>query len=414
MPSPESPTMADVLFLAQRIPFPPVKGDKIRSANVLKHLAARHRVFCGAFVDDPEDWRHAEALKPWCADLCLVPLDRRRATLRSLAGLATGQALTVPYYRDARLAAWVAAVLRDHHPASAYLFSSAMAQYVVGRPDRPPRVIMDFVDVDSQKWSAYAQTRRWPLSWVYRREAAALLRHDRAVAAQVEASLLVSPAEAALFRRLAPEAAERTVAMTNGVDTAFFDPAPPCPSPFAAGPPVVFTGAMDYWPNIDAVTWFAREVLPILRREVAVDFIIVGANPPPAVLSLRTQEGVLVTGRVPDVRPYLAHAAAVVAPLGIARGIQNKVLEAMAMARPVVVTPEALEGISARPGVELLLAAREPDAFAAATAAALASGSDAMGRAARELVCRAYSWPGALAVLDDLLAEGPPAVPASV
>jgi sugar transferase (PEP-CTERM/EpsH1 system associated) len=397
--------MSDILFLAQRIPYPPVKGDKIRSANILKHLAARHRVFCGAFVDDPEDWRQVGTLQSWCADLCLVQLDRRPALCRSLGGLATGEALCLPYYRDSRLKAWVSQILCTQRPSCAYVFSSAMAQYVVNHPQRPDLIIMDFVDVDSQKWQAYADGKSWPLSWVYRREARLLLKHDRAVAARTTAGLFVSPAEAALFRQLAPEVADRIVSVANGVDTAYFDPSQDFPNPFRSNAThVVFTGAMDYWPNVEAVTWFADTVLPLLRRFHPIEFVIVGSNPGATVTALGERDGIQVTGRVPDIRPYLAHAHAVVAPLNIARGVQNKVLEAMAMARPVVVTPQALEGIAARPGHEVLEAPRQPEHFAATLLDALSPDHCGLGVAARRLVCRDYSWPGTLAMLDGLLA----------
>jgi polysaccharide biosynthesis protein PslH len=164
---------------------------------------------------------------------------------------------------------------------------------------------------------------------------------------------------------------------------------------------IVFTGAMDYWPNIDAVTWFAERIFPAIRdKSPAARFTIVGSRPTEAVLALARQPGVVVTGSVPDVRPYLAHAACAVAPLRIARGVQNKVLEAMAMARPVVASPQAAEGIRAEAGRDYLLAEGETD-FAAAVLACLASGGPT--DAARARILENYDWDRNLAAVDRLL-----------
>jgi sugar transferase (PEP-CTERM/EpsH1 system associated) len=182
------------------------------------------------------------------------------------------------------------------------------------------------------------------------------------VARDYDASLFVSAPEAELFRTLAPESSAKIGHFSNGVDTDYFSPDTGHANPYAAGErALVFTGAMDYWPNVDAVQWFCDEVFPVLRQRVPdLRFYIVGSRPAPAVQALGQREGVTVTGTVPDVRPYIAHAAVAVAPLRIARGIQNKVLEAMAMATAVVVSPQALEGIDAEPGSELLLAEDAP------------------------------------------------------
>jgi sugar transferase (PEP-CTERM/EpsH1 system associated) len=262
---------------------------------------------------------------------------------------------------------------------------------------------MDFVDIDSDKWRQYAPTKPWPLSWLYRREGERLLAWERRVAAEFDASLFVSPAEAADFRRLAPQSAGKVGHYHNGVDADYFSPERDYPDPYPAGVrALVFTGAMDYWPNVDAVSWFAREVLPALRAERPdILFAIVGSKPAAEVQALARMPGVLVTGRVEDVRPWLAHAAVVVAPLRIARGIQNKVLEGMAMARTVVATAQALEGIDALPGKEILLAA-DRESMAAAVGRVLDVASP-LGDAARMKVLRDFAWAGNLARVDQLL-----------
>lgn len=388
----------NLLFLSHRIPYPPDKGDKIRSWHLLKHLASQWQVHLGAFVDDPDDWRHAPVLESICADVKLQRIEPASRKLRSLTGLLTGEALSLPYYRDAELSAWVEARLASGIDAIV-VYSSAMAQFVM-QPDATRR-IMDFVDIDSDKWLQYAQTKTWPMSWIFRREGRRLLDWERRVAQRFDAGLFVSASEAADFRKLAPESADRIGYFNNGVDSDYFSPMSHYPTPYPAGRRVLaFTGAMDYWPNVDAVTWFAREVLPAVRqRHPDVVFYIVGSKPSAEVCAL-AGEAVIVTGRVEDVRPYLAHAAAVVAPLRIARGIQNKVLEAMAMAKTVISSPQALEGIAARLDQEILRADM-PTAFAAAIEQVL-QGFDC-GSAARARVVADYSWAASLARVDTLL-----------
>jgi len=403
--------MANLLFLVHRMPYPPNKGDKVRSFHLLQHLAQRHRVFVGTFMDDAEDAVHIPKLRKLCAGLHVTRLHPRRARLASLSGLLTGEALSLPYYRDAGLRRWVGQTLAAEHIDGAVVFSSAMAQYAQDRADLPMWV--DFVDVDSAKWDAYAPQHRWPLSWLYRREGRLLLRFERALAASARRSFFATDNEADLFRRLAPECSAKVMAMSNGVDAEYFSPLPTRASPYASGDmPIVFTGAMDYWPNVDAVTWFARDVLPRLRaKRPALRFFIVGRSPTAAVRAL-AGEGVVVTGTVPDVRPYLQHAAVVVAPLRLARGIQNKILEAMAMARPVVAARSCVEAILAEPGTEIVSAA-EPEDYADAVEMLLEAPerASAMGHSGRLRVLADYTWSAHMAVLDQQLDEAAPLSP---
>lgn len=340
----------ELLFLAHRIPYPPNKGDKVRSFHILKALAGRYRVRLGAFVDDPADLAYGQKLGRYCTEVRLLRLRPLTARVRSLGGLATGRALTLPYFRDRVMAAWVRARLATGSIRRVLVYSSAMAQYVERAGDSLHRVV-DLVDVDSDKWRQYAARSRWPMSSIYGREARRLLAYERRIAAAFDAAVLVSGAEAELFRTLAPETAARVHAIENGVDAQFFRPDREYADPYGPGGPVlVFTGAMDYRANVDAVDWFAAEVFPRLRERLPqARFFIVGARPVEAVRRLAARPGVAVTGSVPDIRPYLAHAALAVAPLRLARGIQNKVLEAMAMGRPLVASPEALDGLDLGP-----------------------------------------------------------------
>lgn len=388
----------DLLFLAHRIPYPPDKGDKIRSWHLLRHLAQSWHVHLGAFVDDPEDWRHTDVLLNLCADIKLLALNTQTSKWRSLRGLASGEALTLPYYRSRALADWVRAKLQVGID-TVVVYSSAMAQYVMDAPGCSR--VMDFVDIDSDKWRQYAPTKTWPLSWLYEREGRRLLDWEKQVAAEFNAALFVSSAEAGDFRRLAPESQDKISYYNNGVDAEYFSPDVDFASPFPESiKPLVFTGAMDYWPNIDAVTWFSRSVLPSVRQSMPdAVFYIVGSKPSEEVRALES-DGIKVTGRVEDVRPYLAHASVVVTPLRIARGIQNKVLEAMAMAKTVVSSSQALEGICAERGKEILCA-DSPEEFAHAVAEVMAGLH--FGEAARRRVLADYAWEANLAVIDELL-----------
>ncbi|MDI6745937.1 MAG: TIGR03087 family PEP-CTERM/XrtA system glycosyltransferase [Rhodocyclaceae bacterium] len=396
--------MSDLLYLVHRLPYPPNKGDKVRSFNLLKHLAKTHRVHLGTFIDDPDDAAYLETVRGYCADMHVARLSPRIAKLRSLSGLLSGEALSLPYYRNAGLRNWVARTCASKHIEHAVVFSSVMADYVPDMRQLP--TLVDFVDVDSAKWSQYATTHRWPLSWLYRREGERLLAWERAVATQATHSFFVTEAEAAMFRRSAPESADHVEAIGNGVDAEFFSPEHPLASPFSATEiPIVFTGAMDYWPNIDAAVWFAGEVLPPLRLKYpGVRFYIVGRSPAAAVQALANDSATVVTGTVDDVRPYLKHAAVVVAPLRIARGIQNKVLEAMAMARPVIAATACAGPIAAEIGSELLAAETSVD-YLSHIDKLLAdpTSAGAIGQAARRRILSSYSWDAHLSAIDRYL-----------
>ena len=409
--------MANLLYLVHRMPYPPNKGDKVRSYHLLQHLAAKHRVFVGTFMDDPEDEAHVPTLRGLCAGLHVQRLQPGRARVASLRGLLQNDALSLHYYRSAAMRRWVAQTVRDQDIAASVVFSSSMAQYAQAHPDVPMWV--DMVDVDSAKWAEYAPRHRWPLSWLYRREGQRLLACERAVAQQARRCFFATEKEAELFRQLAPESAGRVQAMNNGVDTAYFSPDEARPSPFTEGEtPLVFTGAMDYWPNVDAVTWFASDVLPRLRQKrPQLKFHIVGRAPTAAVRALADDPaaGVVVTGTVPDVRPYLQHAAVVVAPLRLARGIQNKILEAMAMGRPVVAASACVEALTAIAGAEILDAdAADEYLNCIDLLLQVPHRAAAIGYAGRLHVERAYTWPTHLAALERHLAEpGLPATPAA-
>ncbi|MEO6430590.1 MAG: TIGR03087 family PEP-CTERM/XrtA system glycosyltransferase [Nitrosospira sp.] len=397
--------MQELLYLVHRFPYPPDKGDKIRSFHLLKHLSQRYRIHLGTFIDDEMDHKHLGRVRDMCGETCFLDLYPRSARIRSLTGLLSGQPLTLPYYHDKRLQAWVSNLLETRPVGTILVFSAAMAQYVSHAMNI--RRVMDFVDIDSDKWMQYAATVTWPMSWIYRRESKLLLDYEKQVARLFDSATFVSETEADLFKRLAPEVAEKVTYFNNGVDADYFSPQNIYPNPYLAGiDTLVFTGAMDYWANVDAVQWFASNIFPAIRLQLPkVEFYIVGARPSAAVMALADLPGIIVTGSVPDIRPYLAHASMAVAPLRIARGIQNKVLEAMAMGKTVIASPQAIEGINANPDRDMVVANDESD-FINRIIELLQNGPNrAIGRAARTRVLEDYNWKKNLERIDVLLSQ---------
>lgn len=397
--------MARLLYLVHRIPYPPNKGDKIRSYNVLKALAKDHDVVLGTFVDDPADLTHKGTVDALCAGTFFEQINPRTQKIKSLAGLLTGSPLTVTFYRSSRFQDWVDDVIASGVDA-VVLFSSAMARFVRWEKLADTPVWMDFVDLDSDKWRQYSSSKKGPEAWIYRREASALEHFERTVAAKVHTSSFVTDAEVTLFQQRSGGVATRVEAVPNGVDLEFFTPnyvsqrsGPECE--------IVFTGAMDYWANVDAVTWFVEQVLPRVQKLVpAASFTIVGSKPSPAVWAFQDKQGVQVTGFVEDVRDYVVRARLCVAPMRIARGVQNKVLEAMAMGKAVVATPAGYEGIIASPGEDLLVCS-DPEGFARAVIELLGDPAqrDAFGQNARRAMERTYHWDAALSKISAFAAQ---------
>ena len=394
----------NLLVLVHRIPYPPNKGDKIRSWNEVRHLSERHRVHLGCLVDQAEDWTHVEALRAQVASLEAVPLDPRRARIASLGAIPGSKPLSVRYFASQRLKCWVADTLRREPIDAVFVFSSQMAEYVMDID--LPRV-MDFCDVDSEKWREYAVYARRLLRPVYALEARRMAAYERAILQRFDASVLVTSRERALWQGLPADLLRRVHVIPNGVDLATFAPGALRPTPPPDPHAIVFTGAMDYYANVDAVTFFAHEVLPRVRQRVPqARFFIVGSRPAPAVTRLAQLPGVEVTGFVEDIRAYYARAAVCVVPLRIARGIQNKVLEAMAMGRAVVATAAAGASLGARPGREIVIADGAEN-MAAQVVGLLRdpARAAAVGIAARRFVEREHVWESAMSRLESLLQE---------
>lgn len=392
--------MRQILFLAHRVPFPPDRGDKVRSYHLVRHLSERNDVHLLAFADDPRDLGHDAALASLCASHRIVW--RGTSTARSaLLAMVSGRPVSLAAFDTPAMRAAMAQMLAERRYDAIYVYSGQMAQYV---PDGRS-FVMDFVDVDSAKFAAYAGDAHGPMGWMMRREARLLAGFEQRVARRASASLFVSRAEADLFAARA--AGANVCAIENGIDTDYFDPAGPFARIPKDGPLIVFTGQMDYRPNIDAVRWFAHHVLPGIRAPFRnARFAIVGRKPTDAVRALDGHDGVIVTDEVDDVRGWLAAADVVVAPLQIARGVQNKVLEAMAMARPVVATPAAAEGID-HDGTILVANGGPPMADRIVAILADPAAGSRIGHAARERVIARYGWDACLSPLDAVMTIDP-------
>jgi polysaccharide biosynthesis protein PslH len=395
-----------LLFLSHRIPYPPNKGDKLRAWHLLSHLAKRFEVYLGCFIDEKRDWGYITELQQHCREVFALPLEPKWRLLASLRSLMGDEPLSHTYYRSGDMSAWVERTRASHQPQIELAFTAPMARYLDGAPPDALKIV-DFVDVISVKAQQYAATSYF-LSAIYSREARTLAKVERQLVKDANLSFFVSDAEAATIRSRNGPGTERVHAIENGVDNAYFDPAIEHVRPLAdagRGPRLVFTGHMNYWPNIDAASWFARDVFPsILDAYPDAKLLIVGARPPRAITRLGARPGIVVTGYVPDIRPWLASADVALAPMRIACGVQNKILEAMAMQKPVVCTSLGLEGIDATVGQHVLVA---DDADSTVRAILELLGDETrrnkVGIAARQRVIEHYQWDRSLAVMDKLI-----------
>jgi len=387
--------MSEILFIAHRLPFPPNRGDKIRSHHILKALANLAPVHVATFADDEADLAEEANLAAVAASYCL----RRRTKPLALAGvqaIASGRPVSLTAFHDRALAAYVAKVLATRPISSIYVFSGQMGQYVT--EGFLGRLVVDLVDVDSVKFEAYARKRSRLTGWVEMREAKLLAAEEARLAARAAVTLLVSPAEASLFRSRLPAGCHAYVrTLGNGIDCIAYDPAMVAPEPrmlACAGPRLIFTGQMDYAPNVDAVRRALDRILPAVRAvRPDATFHVVGRNPPAELRARHGENGCHVWGRVDDIRPWFAAATHALIPLEIARGVQNKVLEAMAMALPVVVSGEAAVGIAARADEHFVIGDND-EALAQAVLALFdePARARALGLAAREFVLDHASW----------------------
>lgn len=396
VPAVASSSPPRVLYLTHRVPYPPDKGDRIRNYHVLRQLAARGRVWLGCLADEPVTAETRDELGRLAERVTIVPVGRRSRWLKAFGSLATGRSISEGLFSSVTLRrvvrAWAAEVRFD----AAVVSASSLAPYLTGLAAAGVPAVVDLVDVDSQKWLDFADAARGPRRWLYRHEAGRVRAVERGLTRWATAVTVVSRAEATVYEGFAGPGTA-TVA-TNGVDLDYFRPVDISPKQAC-----VFVGAFDYRPNVDGAVWFAREVWPgIRRRWPEAEFRLVGRTPSAEVRRLAEVPGVVVVGGVPDVRPHVAAAEVVVAPLRLARGVQNKVLEAMAMGRPVVAAPPALNGIAAAVGREVLTATT-PAEWAAVVGGLFADPArrQEVGDAGRRFVEARHHWDRCLAPLVD-------------
>jgi sugar transferase (PEP-CTERM/EpsH1 system associated) len=391
-----------VLYVCQRVPYPPNRGDKIASYNAIRFLAQRHEVIVGCLANSDEELEHAEELRRQGFTVEVAKLSPVRQKWNALTALCTGEPLSVAFFRCKELANLLKERLAATPVDVIITFCSSMGQYAELAPDVP--LIADFVDLDSRKWDLYCRFHRWPRRLVYRLESQRLLEYERTLAAKACCTLLRTEAERNDCLRLMPTA--RVEVLSNGVDLDYFQVSDD-DHDAKTGKDIVFTGVMDYFPNVQGVTFFANEVFPIVRQSHPdATFTIVGTHPSREVLALGQLPGVTVTGRQEDIRPFLVRASVAVAPLLLARGIQNKVLEAMSMRLPVVVTPAAFRGVDVDEG-DGVFVAEKPTEFAAEVSKLLDDPARArsLGLRARQRVEERYIWDEQLALLESLAEE---------
>lgn len=438
-----------ILYLCHRIPYPPNKGDKIRSFNEIKYLSSFHEVHLVCLADNPTDLRYENDLKKYCKRVCVIQLKTVWARAKSLAALIYNRPISVGYFYSKLLQATVNRWLSSNHYDSVMCFSSPMAEYIFRSPFmsdrfafrdksfsqanqssseavvRPlatssvPLLVMDFCDVDSDKWLQYSGQTRFPLSFIYRIENRHLFEYEKKINQLFDYSIFVSHAEANLFVRLFPEAKNISV-IPNGVDYEYFSPGRSYTVETDESltelnelkklnkhkkPILLFTGAMDYYANVDGVTWFCNDIFPLLKKKFPkAQFYIVGSNPHAKVKELGKRDGVESTGFVEDIRPYYQSANVCVIPLRLARGVQNKVLEAMAMGKPVVTTTKAIEGIQAVPEKHVLIE-DTPQGFCDAVLRLLKDREtrERLGAKGRKFVEERYDWTTNMKKLDSII-----------
>ena len=389
-----------VLFLCHRFPYPPRRGGKIRPFNIIRHLAARGcEVTVLSLARDAQEAHEAQGIAPYCKEFVAAPVNRVAAWLRMLLRLPSTEPSSFGYFRSRVLARAVRRLLASTRFDLIFVHCSSVASYVAG--EEGTLKILDFGDMDSQKWLEYSASKSFPLSLGYWLEGRKLERRERTLAAQFDLCTCTTRAELATLQSF--EAHTPTGWFPNGVDSDYFAPAA---EPYERDL-FAFVGRMDYFPNQQAVVALCREVLPRVREQrPEARCMLVGANPSREIQALGEIPGVTVTGSVPDVRPYVRRAALTVANLRIARGTQNKILESMAMGVPVVASPNAAAGVDAVPGTHLLVADNAADT-ARCVLQILESPAERerLAGAGRERVLTHHAWPQSMKRVDDLISQ---------
>ena len=391
-----------LLVLLSRFPYPLDKGDKLRAYYQLRELAQRHEISLFALSDEPVPAEALAAVRPLCRGGLVLRRLRRPGIARGLAwALARGRPLQVGYFYDAGAQRQVDELLRDFRPDHVYCQLIRMAEYLRPHTGRVP-MTLDYMDVFSAGMARRAtQAPAWQRP-VLALEARRLLAYEAAAFDWFAHHTIISDQDRQLI--VHPRRAGIEIVL-NGIDTSFFQPRPEADKQFD----VLFCGNMSYHPNVDAACFLAEEIMPLVRRRhPAARLLVAGTTPAPRVLALASAH-VEVSGWVPDIRVAYASARVFAAPMRVGTGLQNKLLEAMAMALPCVTTPLANNALGGTNGRELRVAADAP-ALAAAIAELLAAPAAAAELASRghAFVQQRYTWAGATARLEALFGAGAP------
>ncbi len=380
------------------MPFPPNRGGKIRPFNMVRHLSKNHSVTVASLAHSEQELRDGAGLSQYCAGVIVEVLPSSTRWIQACRMLFTNKPSSVASFWSSRLYERVQKERTRTKFDVVFVHCAFVAQYV-SEPRGEFRVL-DFGDLDSEKWFEYSRWKRFPISAGYGLEALKLRKYEKQIAGQFDRCTVTTSGELDIFKTLGASTSCQVI--PNGVDTEYFHPRP---GQVLDSPVVAFIGRMDYFPNVDGVLYFVRRILPLIRQRVpGVELRIIGSDPTPDIRRLARTPGIVVTGHVTDVRPYLIDAAVSVAPLRIARGTQNKILEAMAMGIPVVATPEAAKGIQATPGRHLLVG-DGADGFADQVVKILHDSELRQDLAAsgRRRIENAHVWSGSMGILDTIL-----------
>ena len=384
-----------ILFLTHRVPYPPNRGDKITTWRLIERMKREHEVRIVAFAHDAKDFEAASKLDEMGYPTTPIAYEDRKAKIKSIPLLLTRTPITLGVYGSKELQRVVDA--NWSWCDMAYAYSSSMGAFFLDKTDKPR--VMHFGELDSDKWDQYSKKTRWPMSWVWKREARTLFDFETRLANSVNQNVFCTPLEEKIFNDRIPDAP--SVVLRNGVDLDFFHPQ----LEHAEERHIVFTGVMNYYPNVDGCVHFCSEILPRVREEFPdTRFTIIGAHPTDDVMRLGELDGVEVTGFVDDTRDWMRRGSIAVAPLRIARGIQNKVLEALAMGLPVVGTQCATQGVNGEPGRDYIVA-ESAEEQAAAIRGLLRDPDEAraLGARGRSFVEDHYHWEVVFRPLDDIL-----------
>jgi polysaccharide biosynthesis protein PslH len=398
-----------ILFITQRVPYPPNKGEKLRTYHQIKHLLDKgYGITVACPIADKQEAEYAQALTDKLGvEVISAPL--RNTAVAYISALLKRQSLSEAKFYSASLMSLIKQALADQPYTAIVCSASSLAQYIwdipaANTPQKNIRKVMDFMDLDSDKWAQYATKAPWPMRWVYSREALKVRQLEQRIVADFDSTFFISQKEVDLFEKQQPQLIQHDVmAIGNGIETEYFSPKPSQEQHVLAT--YLFVGVMDYKPNIDAVLWFCEYVWPsILRRTPNAKFVIAGMSPSKVIKDLARQPSIQVTGFVENILPYFHQADVFVAPFQIARGVQNKVLQAMACGIPVITSSLGAEGIEAVQHEELLIANNANEYMEIIAQLTDSKRYQVVANAAIARIAMDYSWGGQLKLLDRLIA----------